>query len=160
MRKIHIINNIVHLFPYDLVQHGESIVLYGFGKVGHNYYDQILANNYCNIKYIVDKDWKKYDDEGYPVKSPESLKNEKETRIVIALAKKSKQILEILKEYKIDDKRVIFNDTVVGNPINVYDSNSIEIYEMSAKEAQELYGEPHFAQMKRIRSLLLLGGGG
>ena len=48
-------NNNKWLFPFDKVPHNSNIVLYGAGKAGQVYYNQVKKINYCNIKIWVDK---------------------------------------------------------------------------------------------------------
>ena len=158
MKKTSVVDDNIHLFPYAKVRFGEEIVLYGFGKVGHNYYDQIIANGYCNIKYIVDQNWEKYRSEGYPVKSPDCLKDESDSRVVLALSKKTSQITELLALYGIDDNRVIHDDTFIGNPIYLDRTQTIETITMSRGEAEAFYGTQTYARLRKVRCLLKLGG--
>ena len=158
MKREEVINDVIHLFPYSRVKQGEDVVLYGFGKVGKNYYRQLKANNYCNIKYIVDQNWEKYQSEGYPVKSPEHLKDELDTKVVLALLKKSNQITELLALYGVDDSRVIHDDTFMCNPVYPDKTQTIETITMSRKEAEAFYGAQTYARLEKVRNLLKLGG--
>lgn len=158
MRTETVINDAVHIFPYGKVKQGEDVVLYGFGKVGKDYYWQIRANKYCNIKYIVDQNWEKYSLIGFPVKNPESIKNDDKVRIVIALANKSKQVLELLRSFGVDDNRIIYGDAVMEKPIYAKGMHFIDTIMMTEQEALEQYGVETYANMQRVRKLLRLGG--
>ncbi len=44
-----------YIFPYKLVDKNSKIILYGAGKVGQSYYEQIKKNGYCDIVAWVDR---------------------------------------------------------------------------------------------------------
>ena len=44
-----------YLFPYQSVERGSSIILYGAGKVGQSYYEQMMKSGYCDIAAWVDR---------------------------------------------------------------------------------------------------------
>jgi len=35
-----------YLFPYNLVEKGSKIAIYGFGNVGQDFFEQIITMNY------------------------------------------------------------------------------------------------------------------
>ncbi len=43
-----------YLFPFDKVERGEKIVIYGAGKVGGQYCDQLGTLDYCEVAAVVD----------------------------------------------------------------------------------------------------------
>ncbi len=45
------------LFPYECVPKGSRVVLYGFGKVGSEFFSEIVHNHYCELIAIVDQDF-------------------------------------------------------------------------------------------------------
>ncbi|MDR1396692.1 MAG: FkbM family methyltransferase [Desulfarculales bacterium] len=47
--------NQYHLFPFDQVPKGGSIVLYGAGAVGYEYLTQVQAIDYCRVLFVADK---------------------------------------------------------------------------------------------------------
>lgn len=47
------------LFPFELVNRGARIVLYGAGKVGRDYAIQIQHSGYCDLVAIVDRNYEK-----------------------------------------------------------------------------------------------------
>lgn len=49
-----------YLFPFDKVEKGMKIVLYGAGGVGHTYIDQLKKINYCTVVLWIDKYYEKY----------------------------------------------------------------------------------------------------
>ncbi len=52
-----------HLFPFDKVEKGSKIIIYGAGRVGHEYYEQIKQLKYSQIVLWVDKNFDKYEQE-------------------------------------------------------------------------------------------------
>lgn len=56
-------NGFLHLFPFDRVNKGSKIIIYGAGKVGHEYYEQIKRLKYAQIVLWVDKNFHKYEKE-------------------------------------------------------------------------------------------------
>ena len=49
----------VFLFPFDKVDKGKSIALYGAGKVGHNFKKQLDMTGYCQVAYWIDQSYRK-----------------------------------------------------------------------------------------------------
>lgn len=45
----------IDLFPFDLVEKGSTILLYGLGRCGHTYIEQNKQLKWCNIDYVSDK---------------------------------------------------------------------------------------------------------
>lgn len=97
------------LFPFFKVPKNASIVIWGCGNVGSQYYDQVIRTGYCTLKYVVDKNWESMSGKKFPVCNPEKLKQEKESIVVIAnaLTEQQNEIKAKLKEYGIEDERVV-----------------------------------------------------
>lgn len=76
-----------YLFPFSKVPYGSSIILYGAGDVGTQYYRQIMESNYCDVAAWVDGNAEKYKLMGFPVKGKEevSVKNTDVMYLVIAI---------------------------------------------------------------------------
>lgn len=83
-----------YLFPFDKVTKGSQIVLYGAGKVGHQYFDQIKCLGYCDIVMWVDKNYLDYSEDD--IVSVSSIKQVNYDYIVIANA--SESTVEIIKK--------------------------------------------------------------
>lgn len=98
------------LFPFSWVPKDSSIVIWGCGNVGSQYYDQIIKTGYCTIKYFVDKNWESMSGwTKFPVCNPEKLRKEKEVIVVIAngLTEQQEEIKAKLKEFGIEDERIV-----------------------------------------------------
>lgn len=67
------------LFPFERVNKGERIVLYGAGRVGRDYYRQIEQTDYCEIVAVVDQSF-----DNKTVFQPKNIKDYDFDVIVIA----------------------------------------------------------------------------
>lgn len=47
-----------YLFPFDKVKRSSQVVIYGAGRVGQEYYEQVEKLKYCNIVLWIDKNYK------------------------------------------------------------------------------------------------------
>lgn len=74
------------LFPFGGIKYGSKIILYGAGKVGNYYYNQIEATKYCEIKLWVDQNYEKLRKcYKIPVQSPENIFHEEYDFIIVAV---------------------------------------------------------------------------
>lgn len=46
-----------NLFPFQKVEKGSNVVIYGFGGIGKAYIQQIRFTKYCNFLYVVDREY-------------------------------------------------------------------------------------------------------
>jgi FlaA1/EpsC-like NDP-sugar epimerase len=99
-----------HMFPFDKVNKGERIVIYGAGRVGSQYAGQLAALDYCDIVAFADT----YAEaggtfEGRPCLTPEELMGQAEgfDRIVIASTIYHAQILDRLRALGIRPERIV-----------------------------------------------------
>lgn len=70
------------LFPFELVEKGSNIILYGAGVVGITYYRQVTYCNYCNIVAWVDKN---YESKGTQVVAPKDMNKYIFDYVIIAI---------------------------------------------------------------------------
>lgn len=72
------------VFPFELVNKGEKILLYGAGDVGRDYYRQIITTGYCTIAGWTSADWK---DNMFAscLISPEKISSVEFDKVVIAV---------------------------------------------------------------------------
>lgn len=73
---------ITYIFPFNLIEKGSRISIWGSGKVGQDYWEQIKVLDYCEIIDFVDKNAV---DENWIIHSAEHL-NEDVDYIVIAVS--------------------------------------------------------------------------
>jgi len=76
-----------YVFPFDKIEKGSRIVIYGAGVVGFNYYLQIKAVDYCDILFVADPYYKSVDQfnsVGVKVVNPDEIKAADCDYVVIA----------------------------------------------------------------------------
>ncbi len=69
-------------FPFNIIESGKIIVIYGAGRVGRCYYRDLVALNYASKVYITDSDPQKWSGE---VSRPEEVLNQKYDIMLIAV---------------------------------------------------------------------------
>lgn len=74
-----------YLFPFDKVVFGESVIIYGYGKVGKSYVEQIEMTGYCKIVAIVDRMEKFLSVSKYKIIDVSNIVEEKFDKIIVAL---------------------------------------------------------------------------
>lgn len=85
----------LYLFPFERVNKNSRIIIYGAGKVGHEYYDQVKQLQYAEIVLWVDKNYYVYKNEN--INSIDKILDIEYDYLVIANA--SKNIIQsIIKE--------------------------------------------------------------
>ncbi len=148
------------LFPYEKISIGEEVVIYGAGKVGMAYLQQIEKNNYCKIKYIVDSKLELSVINGYSVKRPEFLRGEK-ARIVIAIDNKEvvKEVIESIKSQGIKEEHIVWKSNHVECVFDIDEAyknrkNYGKRLYFNCEEFKDLYGKETYDFMKQIRNQL------
>lgn len=108
--------NVMYLFPYQLVERGSKVVLYGLGNVGMDYYRQIQETGYCSLIGVTSSDNSKINKErlkNIEVLSLDSLEEDVFDYIIVATVNVDYQyeILEQIKKYGICEEKIIFPQT-------------------------------------------------
>lgn len=114
-------NSVISWYQFDTVglRSGSSLILYGAGRVGKNYYKQLIKDSRYKLVSWVDKEYATYQQEGYPVESPEIIGKRSADCIVIAIddEKKAKDISAQIEElYGIPGKQILWR-----KPLNMFD---------------------------------------
>lgn len=96
-----------YLFPFDKIEKGSRVALYGAGRVGQTFYNQISKLNYCTLVLWVDQDNSIY--EGKNICPIEELKNAEFDHVLIAVdATKTSAIVEKnLYNMGIDKRKIV-----------------------------------------------------
>lgn len=100
--------NYKYLFPYEMVDKGAKVVIYGYGMVGKQYVQQIKLTGYCKINAIIDRNYVSYNDEN--ICSVEKLKELRYDYVVIAV-KEAQYVSEIkntLYQMNIPEEKIIW----------------------------------------------------
>ena len=104
------VENFRHLFPFDKVNKGEHIIIYGTGSVGAQYAAQLAALDYCEIVAFADTNAKNGDIFAQrQCLTPNELKKSQSRfdRIVIATALYRDEILNIIRALGIPPERIV-----------------------------------------------------
>lgn len=83
-------------FPVEKVGKNSRIALYGAGKVGQSYYDQIKENDYGEVVVWVDNAWKNHIRWGLPVQSIDTLFKCDFDKLIIAI--QNREVVEEVKD--------------------------------------------------------------
>lgn len=114
-----------HVFPFQEIEQGSSVIIWGMGEVGQHYLKQVLQTGYCQIEFAVDRDWQKCDRSLAKVMPPFAVRRApKEAAIVIASdnAQIAGEVRQQLLDWGIADERIIWNDIIIGESMVVSDA--------------------------------------
>lgn len=104
----------MYLFPFEKVEKGSRILIYGAGDVGQHYFKQAEISGYCKVVGFIDRAYDKYSSMAIPVYPPESIKKFQFDYIVIAMKTGTavKSISEILKrKFGLPKDKIIYIGT-------------------------------------------------
>lgn len=73
------------LFPYEKIEKGSRIVVYGAGEAGTSYMKQLNKNNFCEVVLWVDARYEALKKEGYDVRKPDDIKEMDYDYVLIAI---------------------------------------------------------------------------
>lgn len=110
-----------HLFPYEKLNKGTRIIIYGAGEIGQSYLCQMLMTGYCDVIAMADRNYDKYPPMRIPVISPLELNNLEFDKVVVALRTEiaTKEVKRILSEQGVREEDVVC----------IYERNDIEIFD-------------------------------
>lgn len=97
------------LFPYERVPQGSRIVIYGAGKMGQAYLEQMKLTGYCKVMALADRNYAQYQNLVVPVISPEKIHDCSPDVVVIALRVQNhlKEFLSVLDAQGISQEKII-----------------------------------------------------
>lgn len=137
----------MHLFPYDLIAQGSRIILYGAGRVGKEYYAQLMHNQYTNIIRWVDKEYLFYRELGLDVSSPDiDYSCDDYDYIVVAIESKETfiKIRSFLLGHNVKEQSIIWVDSHVNKEY------------IECPQSQLDNNEKHYSIEKNIQILISL----
>lgn len=106
---------IYYLFPYEKVKKDSRIAIYGYGKVGKCYVEQLIKNKYCEISFIVDKN-RNLKISDFRTVIPDELATQNDfDYIVVATANMTfkKEIFHHILSQGIEEEKIITNITEI-----------------------------------------------
>ena len=104
------IGNVRHIFPFDKVNKGERVVIYGAGRVGDQYARQLEALEYCEVVAYADtyaKQGELFNNK--PCLTPEELARSLNSfdRIVVASSLYHNEILGCLRSLGVSPEKIV-----------------------------------------------------
>lgn len=124
-----------YIFPFHLVKPNEKILIYGAGKAGKNYLNQIRCIEYCTVLCMVDKNFRSIHIDGIKVIPPEEIKNYEYDWIMVSLLDDNiKAVIgkELSTQYGVPEEKIIkFHARKLqwDAPIKYYESQQEEYLE-------------------------------
>jgi hypothetical protein len=96
-----------YLFPFELVEKNSRIIIYGAGKIGKQFVNQINKSKYCELVCVVDQAISKEADGLF--RNPEAILKLEYDCIVISVAnqKATEQICEQLRAFGVDEQKIV-----------------------------------------------------
>lgn len=103
----------MYLLPFEMIPKGSKVVLYGAGKVGKAYYNQILESHYCEVVKWIDNDRNQRLNSSIGIVSEQIIQHIEFDYVVIAIKNEgvAKQISDKLcNEYDLKRQQIIWNN--------------------------------------------------
>jgi hypothetical protein len=99
-----------YLFPYEKIEPGARVLIYGAGVMGQDYLRQMLITSYCEVVGMVDKNYRQYVSVRIPVYSPDAIPTLKFDYVVIALQKSDwlNEVLLVLKNAEVPEDKIVY----------------------------------------------------
>lgn len=101
--------NLPFLFPFELVEKTDRVLIYGNGMVGKCFCNQ-LKNGYCAVVGVVDMN--NFNNDDYDVIRPEEIKEYEFDKLIIAADKEdvAKEIKDVVISKGVDEKKIVWKN--------------------------------------------------
>lgn len=99
-----------YLFPFEKIQFGSRILIYGAGDVGQAYLKQLLMTKYAEVVAFIDRAWDRYPAMVVPVYSSKEISRLSYDYIVLAfkMGNFAEDVKKNLISSGVDEKKIIF----------------------------------------------------
>lgn len=107
---------IQYIFPYEMIEKGSRIILYGAGVVGRNFYMQLEKNKYADVVLWVDNNYKKIDVGYADIHSPEKIMQCDDYNYIIVCLKSRRAADEVicnLNDKLVDSNKIIWKEDYI-----------------------------------------------
>ena len=85
MKDYSVMQDNIYLFPFEHIDKGSKIIIYGAGNVGQAFLGQINMTGYCDVIAVADRAYEKYPYLGHNMIPPESISSYSFDKVVIAV---------------------------------------------------------------------------
>lgn len=149
-----------HIFPFHKVERNQPVILWGMGEVGRHYLKQLWNTGYCPVEFVVDQNWKNFHKEDIQVDSPSRIQGTVGYPIVIANGneKVAKSIRQQLMNWGVEERRIIWNDVIIGEEM-VVDEGIADIRPDNSVKRIGYYHVFPFQTVKKDEQIVLWGMG-
>jgi hypothetical protein len=116
-------NSQFYIFPFDLVEKGRKLCIYGGGQIGQNFVNQLLQTNYAEKLYLCDTNAKDIEKMNIvykiPCVNPKDINWDNVDKVIIAVKSEvsAYDIKNSLLTMKVDSDKVIWRDYSYKNEI-------------------------------------------
>lgn len=96
-----------YIFPFEKVEHNARVIVYGAGKVGKIFINQLLATGYADLVLWCDR---AFEDYGIDVSDPRKIKEVQFDNIIIAIEKEqvATEIMDHLVKMGVSNEKIIW----------------------------------------------------
>lgn len=147
-----------YLFPFEDVEQGSDIVLWGGGILAREYIRQNNERNWCRIKYLVDSNWEQMRGMFVPLEvfSPQKLLTDKEVKVVISVtdSRGAAKIKEQLKELGVNPDKTVWNIKLSSDHWGV--ASWQRFFFDSEREMRDYFSDYYVDFLKKIHELLTI----
>lgn len=117
------------IFPFQEVDKGSQIILYGAGNVGTDFYNQLVTTGYCEVIAWVDQNFAWFQQVGLPVSSSELIDKVQYEKIIIAVEyrKSAENIKRNLKQLGIEGQKIVWSENYCLSDVACYYNRKKEL---------------------------------
>ena len=117
-----------HVFPFQRIAKGSTVILYGMGEVGHHYQKQLVLTGYAHVSRVTDRRFEGRPQEGNAIAPSELVKYPQQT-IVIANgdASAAEEMAGRLERMGFPPNQIIHDDIIVSGSMCVDERRQPEI---------------------------------
>ena len=123
------------LFPFEHIERGSRVLIYGAGNLGQAYLKQLIMTGYANVVGVVDRFADKVPHMVVPVYKPDQINSLEFDFVAVALRGKVgySEIHRILLEQGVQEDRIIFISERINEPSSVFlesqsSADAIQVY--------------------------------
>lgn len=96
------------MFPFDRVNKGATVAIYGAGEIGEHFLRQLAAMPYCSVAWLVDRQFQLEEKQGQCIKLPPDMMDwQQPEQVIIASLVFKEEITQYLISQGVDPGRLV-----------------------------------------------------
>lgn len=111
-----------YIFPYEIIEKGSKVILYGTGEIGRSFYMQLDKNKYAEVVLWVDRNYEKTDVRYADVSSPEKIMQCHNYDYIVVCVKNLKVAEEIIRRLK---ENLVVSDKIIWKSDYVMEADCV-----------------------------------